>query len=159
MVKIYYSFIDKSQKESFVKYVVNLFCKCDSIPTQDNFLLKGNYFSISFSGDIIMVAVCDKKSIISLQKVEDINYKLECKNFCTQKEISKISNIQGYYILLTKKQSMAKYLSVKIKDVTFEEEICCKGEKVEVKSVSSLFDEYIFSIASVVEDYEKILIM
>ncbi len=158
MVKIYYSFIDKSQKESFVKYVASLYNKESVIPQQDNFCLDTNYFSISFSGDIIMVAVSEKKSIVSLQKIVDVNYKQECLNFCTEKEISKISNLQGYYILLTKKQSMAKLLGVKIKDVTFEDCIKCKGEVINEKSVSSLFDEYIFSLAGE-EEYEKILIM
>lgn len=159
MVKIYYSFIQKNQKESFVKYVTNLFGKCDNVPQEDNFCLGENYFSVSFSGDIIMVAVANEKSIMSLQKVVDIDYKQECLNFCTEKEISKMSNLQGYYILLTKKQSMAKYLGVKIIDVTFEDEIYSKGQKVEINSISSLFDEYIFSIATTKQEYEKILIM
>ena len=56
-------------------------------------------------------------------------------------------------------KQLAKYLGVKIKDVTFEDEIYSKGQKVEVNSISSLFDEYIFSIATTKQDYEKILIM
>ena len=160
MVKIYYSFIQKTQKDSFVKYVTNLFGKYDTIPQEDNFCLGDNYFSVSFSGEIIMVAVSNQKSIISLQKIVDIDYKQECLNFCTEKEISKISNLTGYYILLTKKQSMAKLLGAKIKDVTFEDDIKNKGSIVKEQSVSSLFDEYVFSMASGgVLDYEKILIM
>ena len=158
MVKIYYSFIQKTQKDSFVQYVTNLFGKFDSIPQEDSFCLGKNYFSVSFSGEIIMVAVSEQKSIISLQKIIDIDYKQECLNFCTEKEISKISNLTGYYILLTKKQSMAKLLGVKIKDVTFEDDIKCNGQIVTQPSVSSLFDEYVFSIAGDT-DYEKILIM
>ena len=89
-----------------------------------------------------------------------MDYKQECLNFCTEKEISKISNLTGYYILLTKKQSMAKLLDAKIKDITFEDDIKNKGEIVSQISISSLFDEYVFSIASVGEvEYEKVLIM
>jgi len=159
MVKLYYSFIKKQQKQNFVKHVLSIFGETLSEIKEDNFKQGENYYSVSFSGDIIMVAVSNEKSVLSLERVENVNYQLEAKNFCTEKEISKISRIEGYYVLLTKKQSMAKYFNAKLKDVTFEDEIKLQGEIVKVKSTSGLFDEYIFSIASNEENYEKILIM
>ena len=57
------------------------------------------YSGVSFSGEIIMVAVSNQKSIISLQKIVDIDYKQECLNFCTEKEISKIFNKVGTFSL------------------------------------------------------------
>lgn len=158
MVKIYYSFIQQSEQEKFVNHVLKLQGETFAYNGQD-FFAQQNYYSVSFSGDIIMVAVCDKKVSLSLEQIKDLDYKIECLNFCTPKEIAKISSLQGYYVLLTKKQSMAKFHNAKITDTTFEDDAIVKGQAVKEQSVSGLFDEYIFSFACQDTSYDKILIM
>ena len=122
----------------------------------------GIYFSISHSGDICMIAVSDTEVGLDVEYIFPRDWQKMADRFYTKEERAKVSSLESFLVLWTKKESLIKYLGKTLGDTvkaSFDSGVSYEGQKYEVNSISSRFDDYIFTLTTEQADYEKMLLM
>ena len=164
MVKIYYAFVDKTKSREMLSYCLKLHGFEGEIKTGENGkpYADGIYFNISHSGDICMIAVSDSEVGLDVEYVTPRDWQKLYERYYTTEERARVSSLEGFLVLWTKKESLIKYLGKTLGDTvkaSFENGISYEGKAIEVNSISSRFDDYIFTLTTKEEDYEKLLLM
>ncbi len=164
MVKIYYSFTEKEKSRKMLEYCLKLNGFEGEIKIDKNGkpYADGIYFNISHSGDICMVAVSDKEVGLDVEQIVPREWEKLSNRFYTEEERKRVSSLESFLVLWTKKESLIKYLGETLGDTvkaSFENGVEYNGQAVAVNSISSRFDDFIFTITTPYTDYEKLLLM
>ena len=167
MVEIFYSFVKKEKSKEMLKHILKKYYSIESevLYTAQGkpYLEKGEkHFSISHSGEMVIMAFSDSPVGIDIELIKNRDYQKISQKYFIEQEQSRISSLESFLVVWTKKESFLKYTGdglAKIKDLVILDDIVFCGEKVQVNSFSELFDDYIFTLTTTEESYEKYLLM
>ena len=167
MVEIFYSFVKKEKSKDMLKHILKKYYSIESeisyTPQGKPYLASGEkHFSISHSGEMVIMAFSDSQVGIDIELIKNRDYKKISQKYFIEEEQKRISSLESFLVLWTKKESFLKYTGdglTKIKDLVILDDIQFCGKKVEVNSFSELFDDYIFTLTTTEDSYEKYLLM